>query len=198
MSSSKMTADSIRDELEQAQLFRELEGLRGYLRVIARLRLPSAIAARVDASDVIQSAFVEAWKEIRAEDCKITQDNLRGWLRTALLYKILKAYQHETSECRDVRRSLPLDPALEKQGAERTASELAQQHETREALESAVAALDELDRDYVKWMLDDKSYAEMARIRGVTPGATRKGAIQAVERVLRSLDIDLPHAEIES
>lgn len=154
-----MTTDdqgrTILDLIEEARggepevLGRLLETHRKSLRIVAERQLQGRLAARLDASDVVQCTFLDAHRDFghfvgRAEP------ELVAWLEAILLHHVALAIRdHKYTKKRDMRRERPL-PTLGPDGDTTLAgppdghsspSRRAIRGEIRERIEAALATL---------------------------------------------------------
>jgi RNA polymerase sigma-70 factor (ECF subfamily) len=106
---------------------RLLEAYRGYLRLLARLQLGRRLQGKVDPSDLVQEAFLEAHRDF--DDFRgSTPVELRAWLRRVLAHNL-------ANQVRRYQRTRRRDVRLERELAE----ELDQ---SSQALERGLAAAD--------------------------------------------------------
>src|SRR5262245_7335962 len=97
------------DDTARGQL---LESFRNYLRVLARSQMGRALHPRLDASDVVQEAFLEAHRDFD----RFTGDGEREllvWLRRILVRNLLDAARHHRAQARDCERQESLEAMLE-------------------------------------------------------------------------------------
>jgi RNA polymerase sigma-70 factor (ECF subfamily) len=96
---------------DKAALGRLLEGYRAYLGVLARVQIGRRLQGKVDASDMVQDAFLGAYRDF-PQFRGTTERELIGWLRgilASLLANLVRHYQG--TQRRDVRleRQLSFD-----------------------------------------------------------------------------------------
>lgn len=92
------------------------EADRGYLLVLARLRLTGWVRARVEPSDVVQQTLLRAHAnadQLRAD----TPDGRRAWLRQILANVIHDQLRRFTADARDVGREQVLRRGLDESSA---------------------------------------------------------------------------------
>jgi RNA polymerase sigma-70 factor, ECF subfamily len=92
------------------------EQYRSYLRLIARLQLPPQVAAKVDASDIVQETMLNAHRALGDFRGKSPQE-LVAWLRQILKRTILHAARDWGRQRRDVRLERPLAASVEDSSA---------------------------------------------------------------------------------
>lgn len=94
----------------------ELNEYRSYLLMLARIQLPQKLAARLDASDIVQETLLEAHHK-RKQFQGRGAGSLAAWLREILIGNLMDAIRRETRDKRDVRREKQLAEALEASAA---------------------------------------------------------------------------------
>lgn len=77
------------------------EQFRDYLCLLARLHLPPALRAKLDASDVAQDVLLKAL-EARDQFRGRTRPEMAGWLRAILGHTLTDACRHYAAAARDV------------------------------------------------------------------------------------------------
>ncbi len=85
-----------------------IEGLRPYLRAIARMQLEEQFQAKIDASDIVQETMLEAHRGL-ANYRGSSPEELRGWLRKILARNIAD----EVRKFRRGKRDADLERSLE-------------------------------------------------------------------------------------
>jgi RNA polymerase sigma-70 factor (ECF subfamily) len=184
----------------QEALGRLLEAERTNLRRLAERQLKGRIAVRVDASDIIQQTFLEAYRSFPQFAGRDAREWV-AWLQRILEHRVAGAIRdHLLLQKRDLRREQSLDdshggeaPLKQDLDAGLTSpSQKAIRGEDAERVSQALKALPEDQREAVRlrhlegWALDD-----IARHLGRSPSATAgliKRGMQALRRQLhRSL-----------
>lgn len=168
------------------------------VRRLIGLRLDPALAARVDASDIVQDVLLEASRRL--------QDYLRDpampfhlWLRHIAQDHIIDAHRkHRLAQRRSLDRERPIVPAaLADQSSielaaqffdhELTPASAAIQQELQRRLHSAIAELEEGDREIVLMRhFEQLSNQEAATALGLSEAAASMRYLRAVRR-LRTL-----------
>jgi len=175
---------------DRRALDRLLTGHRAYLRTAVELRLDRRLRARLDPSDVVQEAQLEAARRI--------DDYLRRepmpfhlWLRQTAYQNLLRLRrQHVEADRRSVTRELPLpdgsSATLARQllGAGPTPSEQAREEELARRLRQAVAELPETDREILLMRnFEGLSNQEAAQVLGLEPAAASRRYGRAILRL---------------
>jgi RNA polymerase sigma-70 factor (ECF subfamily) len=152
------------------------------LRHMLRLRMDARLAARLDTSDVLQEAYLDAARQVQGylQQPKVA---IYVWLRQLAWERLLNLQrQHLDAQCRAVAREVPLPvessallaKALLAQGP--SPSQALLQEELRRRLQRALAKLDPPDRDVLLMRhYEDMSNGEVAQALGVSAsGATMR------------------------
>jgi RNA polymerase sigma-70 factor (ECF subfamily) len=178
------------DEAARQQL---LEHYRDYLRRMVAVRLDRRLAARVDASDVVQETLVEAARRL--------DDYLRerplpfyGWLRQLAGERIVDTHRrHVTTQRRSVtleHRDLALpdasaDDLVRRLFADNTSpSNHVMRQERHERLKRALASLPQRDREVlVMRHLEQLSTTEIAAMLEISEPAVKSRLLRALIRM---------------
>jgi RNA polymerase sigma-70 factor (ECF subfamily) len=161
------------------------------LRLAVGLRLDPRVRARVDVSDVVQDACLEAARRL-PEYLHCPPLPFELWLRWLAHEKVLALHrQHLFADRRAVGREVPPLPADASAcvvaglaGREPTPSRAAAASELAEKLRSALGRLDEDERDLILWRhFEHLLNREVAQLLGVTEAAAAKRYIRALERL---------------
>src|SRR5579862_9807398 len=165
------------------------------LRRMISLRLDPALAARVDASDIVQDVLLEAHRRL--------SDYLRNpampfhlWLRHIAKDHVIDAHRrHRLAQRRSLDREQPIVPAAL---ADHSSCELAGQildqeptpasaairHELQKRLDAAVAELDEDDREIILMRHGEQlSNQDVATALGLSEAAASMRYLRAVRRL---------------
>jgi RNA polymerase sigma-70 factor (ECF subfamily) len=174
-------------------LGRLLEAQRGDLHRLAKRQLEGRIATRVDASDVLQQTFLEAYRSFPQFAGRDMQE-LTAWLRRILDHKVAGAIRdHALLQKRDMSREQSMDdshgggaPLKHDLDANLTSpSQKAIRIEQTEHLSQALAALPDDQREAVRLRhLEGWALADIAVRLGRTPAATA-GLIKRGMKALR-------------
>jgi RNA polymerase sigma-70 factor (ECF subfamily) len=179
---------------------RLLEGCRPRLRRVVAVRLDRRLAARVDASDIVQEALAEASR--RLDDYLLDRPlPFFAWLRQLAWDRLVEQHRrHVLAERRSVAREEPPAMELSEESSLRLARRLIGdgtspsgrliREELRDRVRSAMARLGERDREVlVMRHLEQLSTEEVAAVLGISPGAVKVRLLRALER-LRGLLAD--------
>lgn len=181
-----------------------LERHRDALRRLVAMRLDRAVQRRVDVSDVVQDAMIEADRRLSTY-LEETPLPFRLWLRQIARDRVIDAHRrHRGAERRSVDREQALNPpSFADQSAFDLAGQLADRRELtpaaallRRELETrfreAVERLDETDREIVEMRHVEKlTNQETAQSLGLSEPAAGMRYLRAVRR-LRTLLADVP------
>lgn len=184
---------------EAAAVDRLLTAHREPLRRMIGLRLDPALAARLDASDVVQDVMLEAHRRL--------SDYLRNpvmpfhlWLRHIAKDHIIDAHRrHRQAQRRSLDREQPIVPArlddhssFELAGQlldqEATPASAAIRHELQKRLDRAVSELEEDDREIILMRHGEQlSNQEVAAALELTEAAASMRYLRAVRRLRSAL-----------
>jgi RNA polymerase sigma-70 factor (ECF subfamily) len=185
------------DEAAREQL---LGKHRDALRRMIALRLDPAIAARVDASDVVQDVLLEANR--RLEDyLEHSSMPFPLWLRHLARDHIIDAHRrHRLAQRRGVDRERPLVPAalgdhssLELAGQfldhEKTPASAAVQHELEQRLQQAIALLEDNDREIILMRhFEQMTNQEVATALHLSEAAASMRYLRALRRLRQLME----------
>jgi RNA polymerase sigma-70 factor (ECF subfamily) len=165
------------------------------LRRMIGLRLDPALAARVDASDVVQDVLLEAHRRL-ADYLRNPTMPFGLWLRHIAKDHVIDAHRrHRQAQRRSLDREQPLVPAaladhssFELAGQildqELTPATAAIRHELQRRLDAAVAGLDEDDREVILMRHGEQlSNQEVAAALGLSEAAASMRYLRAVRRL---------------
>jgi RNA polymerase sigma-70 factor (ECF subfamily) len=176
---------------------------RDRLRRMVQMRLDWRLQARIDASDVIQDAYLEVVQRL--------DDYLRNptlpfflWLRLVVGEQLTNLHRHHLgTQLRDAGREVSLyREALPAASSAALAAQLLGKHtsptqaairaERLLRLQEAINLLDPLDREVLSLRhFEQLSRAETARVLGIEEGAAAKRYIRALKRLKDTL-ADMP------
>jgi RNA polymerase sigma-70 factor, ECF subfamily len=202
------TSQSDADELELLQAAaggdddagqRLLARHRGRLRQMVAVYLDHRLAARVDASDVVQEALADAARGL-AGYLRQRPLPFYPWLRQFAWQRLLQLQRHHIrARRRSVEREVPWDLALPDRSADALADRLLasgtspsrrlMRDELRRRVQAAMDRLAVRDREIlVMRHLEEMSAAEIAAILGISEGAVRVRLLRALSRLRNLLD----------
>lgn len=195
-SSSVVLADSAEAENGQKSSV-DLEALRPRMLRIVNLRMDTRLTSRVDPGDVIQEAFIEAWRRI--DEFDEARGTLIVWLRFLVMQKLTEFHRrHLTVQSRDVRRETNLvRPANDASsvalaarliGSITSPSSAVAKAEMRLQIQDALESMDEVDREILMLRhFEQLSNSETAEILGIAPTAACNRLVRALERLYAAL-----------
>ncbi len=169
------------------------------LKKMIRMRMNPRLQGRVDDSDVLQDAYLEAVGRI-TEYLADPQAPFFLWLRKITGQKLIDVHRrHLGAQARDVRLEvrhlrapLPLASsvslAAQLLGRLTTPTEAAVRAENRRLLQDALARMDEMDREILSLRHhEDLSNQEAAQELGIEESAASKRFIRALQRLQKLL-----------
>jgi RNA polymerase sigma-70 factor (ECF subfamily) len=174
---------------------------------VVSFRLDSRLRGRVDATDVMQEAFIAA-TERRAEFFRLSEQPLFLWLRWMVGNTLLELHRHHLgAQMRDARREAPAARRSDGAGGDDStrAALVAQltggatgpataagRAEVKARLAEALGRMDPTDREVVALRhYEQLTSAETAQVLGIQERAAAKRYLRALER-LRELLADMP------
>ena len=176
---------------------------RDRLRRMVEVRLDHRLQARVDASDVIQDAYVEVVTRL-GEYLRDPKVPLFLWLRLVVGERLLKVHrQHLGAQMRDAGREVSLyrgalpqasSAALAAQllGKQTSPTQAAARAERLLRLQEALNTLDPLDREILSLRhFEELTSAEAAQVLAIKEDAAAKRYVRALRR-LRAVLAALP------
>lgn len=170
---------------------------REYLRQVVNLRMDDLLRRRVDPSDIVQEAQVEALRRVN-EYCREPKLPVRLWMRQIALDRLGMSYrQHVEAQKRSLRRELQLPDhsvlTVAKQlvdGAGSPSMQFAQE-ELIDKVRQVVNSLQDADREIILLQaFEGLNSAESAQVLGIAPAAVRKRFGRALLRMRQQL-VDL-------
>jgi RNA polymerase sigma-70 factor, ECF subfamily len=173
---------------------------RDRLRRMVALRLDRRLQGRVDPSDIIQEAYIDASARL-AEYARQPDMPFFLWLRFLTGQRLVRVHrQHLGAEMRDVAREVSLyrgalpaatSAALAAQllGRDTRPSEAAVRAERSIRLQEALNSMDPIDREVLALRhFEQLSNAEAARVLGLQEPAAAKRYVRALKRLRLILD----------
>ncbi len=136
----------------------EFERWRAYLLLLARAQLNAGGAGKIEASDIVQDALLEAARQ-RGQFRGTTDAEAAAWLRRLLTGKMVDALRHAHADKRDARRERSLDAEIEQSSLrlerflvadQSSPSQGAQRQEQLTKLAQAMTTLPQTQREAVE------------------------------------------------
>ena len=200
MPSAEPDSQETEDLLEQAAAGdaragdRLLQRHRPRLREFVEVHLEPALRARLDASDVVQEAQIEAARRL-PDFLRRRPMPFRLWLRkTAYERLLMLRRQHRGAARRSVGREAPLPDrsslvlAQNLLAPNSSPSRRAEREEQARRVQEALARLAEADREVLLMRhYEDLPYEDIACILGIEPAAARKRHGRALVRLHKTL-----------
>jgi len=163
------------------------------LQRIVDLRLDPRLAGRVDASDVLQEAFLEACKRLPRylDDPRVS---VFIWLRGVTLDTLIHVHRRHLAEMRDAGRDVSLQAGLAPQASSismagwlmadlTSPSQAAIRDETARKIEEVLGTMDEIDREVlILRHFEQLSNDEVAGVIGVKKAAASRRYMRALAR----------------
>lgn len=171
---------------------------RARLRLAVSLRLDRRLQGRVDPSDVLQEAFLEAAARL-GDFLREAKMGPYLWVRFLTMQQLqIARRRHLGTQARDAGRELSLEQACEEVSSEGLAAclvasdtsptQAAELEERRACLERALARLGAPERELISLRhFEGLSNAEVAVILGVQPGAASQRYFRAMKRLREAL-----------
>jgi RNA polymerase sigma-70 factor (ECF subfamily) len=169
------------------------------LRRVIDLRLDPALAARVDASDIVQDVLLEAHRRLE-EYLRNPAMPFRLWLRHIAKDHIIDAHRrHRQAQRRSLDREQPLVPAVladhssfelaaQLLDGERTPASAAIHRELQRKLDAAITELDDDDREIILMRHREQlSNQDVAAALGLTEAAASMRYLRAIRRLRSAL-----------
>ena len=176
-----------------------LERHRDRLRRMVELRLDWRLQARIDASDILQDAFLEVASRLD-EYLRAPELPLFLWLRLVVGQRLATVHRHHLgTQMRDAGREIALyrdalpaasSAALAGQllGRQTSPSQAAVRAEQVVRLQEALNTLDPVDREVLALRhFEQLTAAETARVLGISEEAAAKRYIRALKRLKQIL-----------
>jgi RNA polymerase sigma-70 factor (ECF subfamily) len=168
-----------------------------YLRLMARTLLGSTLSLRVDSSDLVQEAFLEAHRDF-PRFAGSTEEELLAWLRRILARNLADRARYVKAEVRNHRRTLSLETLLERasysveEALAATATTPSAAAARRERAVLLADALESLRPDYREVVilrnLEGLKFSEVATRMGRSSGAIRMLWARAIEQLSAALE----------
>lgn len=174
------------------------------LRRMVAFRLDHRLHGRIDPSDVLQDAYLEAWKDLDAY-LRVPAIPFFLWLRAIAGSKVRELHRHHFgAQMRDARREEPIrDAALSETTTTALAanlldnlpraSEAAIRIELRSRLQNALNSMDALDREVLALRhFEQLTPTETAEVLGINEKAAGMRYVRALRRLKKILTGVIP------
>ena len=179
-----------------------LESYRAYLTLLAQVQIGRRLQGKVDAADVVQDAFLGAYRDF-AQFRGATEKEFLGWLRQILAYVLANMVRHyQGAQRRDVRLERQLTVELDQSShaldrglvaQQSSPSQQAVRREQAVLLAEALARLPEMWRDLlVLRHLEGLTFPEVAKRLGRTVDSVKKQWPRALASLRRTMEGGLP------
>lgn len=168
------------------------------LKALVNLRLDRRLASRVDASDVVQEALLEADRRL-GDYFAAPPMEFYLWLRFLAVQKLIDLHRHHLqTQKRSARRELSLQNhapeassaclAMQLLGKLTTPTEAARRAELQQLMQAALEGLDPLDREVLALRHFERlSNEETAQVLGLSRSGASKRYIVALARLREHL-----------
>ena len=178
------------------------------LRSMVAMRLDHRLIGRIDPSDVIQEAFLEAAQRY-PEYCRNPNLSPYLWLRFLTMQRLLILHRrHTQSKNRDAAREVRIDdaPEISADGLARCLADSSTSPSGRAAradevarLQQALGTLEPLDREILALRhFEQLTNREAAEVLGIRPGTASQRYFRAVERLREVLTPDEDSPQVDS
>ena len=175
---------AVPDPSVETRWMKTLETFRGDLGRKARRELDGDLAARVDASDLVQETMLRAVRGLRRFRGRTTGE-LRGWVQAILASSLTYARrQHRGAARRGVGREVSLAALPDCAGGDETPSRLVMRAERDAAMILALLGLPERDRRAISLRYNDGlPFDEVGERLDISAEAARKLCARAIDRL---------------
>jgi RNA polymerase sigma-70 factor (ECF subfamily) len=168
-----------------------------YLRLMVRALAGTALKLRLDSSDLVQDAFLEAHRDF-PQFAGSTEAELLAWLRRILARNLADSARYQNAGLRDHRRQQSLESLLDRSSlamqealaaTATSASAVAAQRERAVLLADAIESLPADYREVVILRnLEGLKFSEVATRMARSSGAVRMLWARAIERLGQALE----------
>ncbi len=181
------------------------------LRQMVRLRLDRRLQGRVDPSDVLQEAFMDAAQQLPAYAAKQDDMSFFLWLRLVTGQRMMRLHRkHLGAAMRDVGREVSLykgalpqatsiSLAAQLLGRFTSVGHAAMRAEMQVKLQEAINSMDEIDREIIALRhFEELKNSEAAELLGLSKAASSNRYVRALARlqsVLESIPGFLDHTQ---
>lgn len=186
--------------LDDPDVWKQIESeMRPRLRRMADFRLSCHVQGRLDASDVIQDAFLEAFQRL-PEFLRCEELPFYVWLRALTLQRLSITHrQHLGVQARDARKEVAFEYGLLNDASSAmlisqvlqtsdSPSKAVARDEQRMAVERALMELDPLDREIlILRHFEELTNSEIASALNLSPSAATNRYVRALQRLRNSI-----------
>lgn len=185
------------DEQALAVLFSRY---RERLKQLVEFRLDQRMRGRVDASDVLQEAFLDANQRLRHFTAK-QEMSVFVWLRQVTLQRLIDVHRrHVNAQARNVKQEVAIrhgDPsaptsalmAAQLVGHFTSPSQQAMRAEMLEQVQQALDCIDETDREVLALRhFEELTNNEVAEVLGITKAGASNRYVRALARLKAALE----------
>lgn len=187
------------DQVAFARLFSQN---RGRLKQMLAHRIDPRLKVRVDLSDILQEAYIEAFKRVE-HFLANREQSFYIWLRQITLQRLIDVHrQHVHAEKRSLRSEVPLRHAghrsadshswaIQIVSKQVSPSQVAIHHEMVARVERTLECLDPMDREVlVLRHFEELRNGEVAEVLGVSAAAASNRYVRALKRLREALVTD--------
>lgn len=211
MTMTDPTSDSSITRLREAGPQALAEALSLYAERLERiidLRLDPRLSGRVDASDVLQEAYLEACKRLPRYLAE-PRVSVFVWLRGVSLDTLIHVHRRHLADMRHAGRDVSLHAGAGPQASSvsmaswlvgdlTSPSQAAIRDETARKIEQVLATMDEIDREVlILRHFEQLSNDEVASVIGVKKAAASRRYMRALARFREALE-NLPRCDLEA
>lgn len=169
------------------------------LKQMLRFRMDPRLRSRADVSDILQEAYIDAFRRIDHYASK-PQMSFYVWLRQVTMQRLIDVHrQHLLADKRDVRNEVRIgvsdynaatSAAIARQFVDQmvTPSQVAIREEMAAQLESTLENLDDIDREVlVLRHFEELGNSEVAEVLGISEAAASNRYVRALARLRKDL-----------
>ena len=185
---------------QEQDFARQFTEHRSRLKQMLQFRMDPRLRARTDLSDVLQEAYIEAYRRLD-HYAKLPQMSFYLWLRQVTMQRMIDLHRrHLLAGKRDVRQEVQLAP--ESYNAATSAaiarhfidaivspSQMAVRQEMLAQLETTLESMDDIDREVLALRhFEELGNSEVAELLGITEAAASNRYVRALSRLRKLLE----------